>query len=295
MYAMPVGLVGLGLMGSAIAGRLLAAGFSVRGFDVCADKVDRLTALGGVAAGSVADIAGTCSIVVLAVFDTGQVEHVVEGEAGLSGGVTRIVVCTSTCDPERISALAQRIGGRGVSLVEAPVSGTSVQVASGQAVGLIAGDPAAVQAAEAVLAAICPRRHFLGGAGNGGRAKLAVNLILGLNRAAIAEGIALAERLGLDRAAFLEVAKGSAAYSQVMDVKGALWAQDRYDTPMSRVDQSLKDFKLMLDMAQRMGQELPFATLYAQLLEECMARGEGALDNAAIIKAIRRRAAAGSS
>ena len=85
--------------------------------------------------------------------------------------------------------------------------------------------------------------------GNGSRAKLAVNLILGLNRAALAEGLALASGLGLDRVAFLEVARGSAAYSQVMDVKGELMARREYRNPQSRVDQSLKDFKLMLEQA----------------------------------------------
>ena len=143
--------------------------------------------------------------------------------------------------------------------------------------------------AVAVLDAICPRRHYLGGVGNGSRAKLAVNLILGLNRAALAEGLVFAERLGLDRSAFLEVARGSAAYSQVMDVKGALMARRDYAKPQSRVDQSLKDFRLMLAQAQTLGQELPFANLYARMLEDCVQHGEAEWDNAAIAEAIARR------
>jgi 3-hydroxyisobutyrate dehydrogenase-like beta-hydroxyacid dehydrogenase len=146
-----------------------------------------------------------------------------------------------------------------------------------------------MEQAAAVLDAICPRRYYLGDAGNGSRAKLAVNLILGLNRAAIAEGLVFAERLGLDRAAFLDVARGSAAYSQVMDVKGALMARREYRKPQSRVDQSLKDFRLMLEQAQALRQELPFASLYARMLEDCMRHGEGEWDNAAIAEAIARR------
>jgi 3-hydroxyisobutyrate dehydrogenase-like beta-hydroxyacid dehydrogenase len=139
------------------------------------------------------------------------------------------------------------------------------------------------------LDAICPRRYYIGAAGSGSRAKLAVNLILGLNRGALAEGLAFAARLGLEPAAFLEVAKGSAAYSQVMDVKGAMMARRDYAKPQSRVDQSLKDFKLMLAQAQAAGQPLPFAQVYAELLGDCIAHGEGDWDNAAILEAIRRR------
>jgi 3-hydroxyisobutyrate dehydrogenase-like beta-hydroxyacid dehydrogenase len=194
----------------------------------------------------------------------------------------------STCDPERIAALADRAKSRGVDLLEVPVSGTSAQVARGEGVALVAGDAGAATRAEGIIAAICPRSFYLGAAGDGGRAKLVVNLILGLNRAAVAEGLAFAERLGLDRARLLEVAKGSAAYSQVMDVKGSLWAEDRFDPPMSRVDQSGKDFDLMCELGRRIGQPLPFASLYASLMRDCIAHGEAAQDNAIVINAIRR-------
>jgi 3-hydroxyisobutyrate dehydrogenase-like beta-hydroxyacid dehydrogenase len=116
-----------------------------------------------------------------------------------------------------------------------------------------------------------------------------VNLILGLNRAALAEGLVFATRLGLDPVAFLEVARGSAAYSQVMDVKGNLMARREFRQPQSRVDQSLKDFTLMLDQARATGQDLPFASVYARMLEDCVAHGEAEWDNAAIADAIARR------
>ena len=290
MQTAPVGLIGLGLMGTALSRRLLGAGLVVRGFDIDATKRKQFVALGGEDTGSIAAIAATCPIVALAVFTTEQVEQVVEGSAGLLDAQTRIVICTSTCDPDRIAALATRARERGLALLEVPVSGTSTQVERGEGVGLVAGDPAAADTAARVLDALFPKRFFLGAAGNGGRAKLAINLILGLNRAAIAEGVAFAERLGLTRENFLEVAKGSAAYSQVMDVKGGFWTADRFEPPMSRVDQSLKDFKLMLEMAERSGMQLPFAMLYAELMSDCMAHGEAAMDNAIIVNAIRRRA-----
>ena len=284
-----IGLFGIGLMGTAIASRLLTAHFDVMGFDVDARKRHSLVALGGLAADCANEVVANCPIVVLAVFDTDQVEQVVENAPGLYGTAVHTAICMSTCDPDRIGALAARAAARGIALLEVPVSGTSTQVAQGDGVALVAGDAAAAEAAGRVIEAICPRRYYIGAAGDGGRAKLVVNLMLGLNRAAIAEGLAFAEALGLDRARLLDVAKGSAAFSQVMDVKGPLWAQDRFEPPMSRVDQSLKDFTLMREIAKRVGQPLPFAGLYAELMRDCVAHGEADKDNAILINAIRRQ------
>ncbi len=291
-----VGLIGTGLMGTACAKRLMQAGMPVLAYDVDEAKRAAIAALGTRVAGSVAEVAAQCATIVLAVFNTEQVEQVVEGKGGVLDAMdnTRappIVICTSTCDPDRLAALAARVAPRGVRILEVPISGTSRQVAEGDGVGLVGGERAAMNQAGPVLDAICPRRYYLGAAGNGSRAKLAVNLILGLNRAAIAEGLVFAEKLGLDRAAFLEVARGSAAYSQVMDIKGPLMARREYRAPMSRVDQSLKDFRLMLDQARAAGQALPFAAVYARMLEDCVAHGEAEWDNAAIAEAIARRTA----
>jgi 3-hydroxyisobutyrate dehydrogenase-like beta-hydroxyacid dehydrogenase len=231
---------------------------------------------------------------VLCVFNTEQVEEVIAGAGLLRHGQTgsrgtRVFVVTSTCDPDRLAALAQRVSPQGARIVEAPISGTSRQVANGDGVFLIGGEREDVERASAVLDAICPKRHYLGAVGNGSRAKLAVNLILGLNRAALAEGLVFAETLGLDRLAFLNVARGSAAYSQVMDVKGELMAKREFTQPQSRIDQSLKDFSLMLEQARAKGQGLPFASLYAQMMQDCIEHGEAEWDNAAIAAAIARR------
>ena len=289
-----VGVIGVGLMGTACARRLMQAGFGVLAYDIDEAKRAAVGQLGARLAGSVAETVGQSAAVVLAVFNTDQVEQVIESAGGVQGTVgtgahSPILICTSTCDPDRLAALAARVGPRGVRFLEVPISGTSRQVAAGDGVGLVGGERDFMEQAAPMLDAICPRRYYLGRVGNGSRAKLAVNLILGLNRAAIAEGLVFAERLGLDREAFLDVARGSAAYSQVMDIKGPLMARREFRNPQSRIDQSLKDFSLMLEQAQAKGQELPFATVYARMLEECVQQGEGEWDNAAIAEAIARR------
>jgi 3-hydroxyisobutyrate dehydrogenase-like beta-hydroxyacid dehydrogenase len=287
-----IGLLGIGLVGRAVARLLLDAGYEVVGYAPSRGSREALRDLGGRPIESVAEVGRACGLIVLAVFDTSQVQDVVEGQDGLlsvapPAGEARVVINLSTCEPDRIIALEKRIHGR-ASFVEMPVSGTSNQIAKAEGVGLIGGDAAEIDAVDPILAVICPRRYRLGGIGAGATAKLAVNLILGLNRAAMAEGIAFAETLGLDPRAFLEVARNSAAYSQVMDVKGKKMVERDY-TPLSKVGQTLKDFTIMRAYAREAGQALPFAEVYIEMMEGCVKAGEGELDNAALIEEIRRR------
>lgn len=288
-----VGVIGTGLMGTACAKRLLAAGHEVIGYDVDARTLKKFEETGGQGVPALDDLVRRCRQIVLTVFNTDQVEDAIEGPRGLlallpADAAPLLVVCVSTCDPDRIGALAARIPAPRLHFVEAPISGTSDQTARGEGLGLIGGDPRGAEEARAILNAICPRRHYLGAAGNGGRAKLAINLILGVTRAALAEGLVFAERMGLDPAAFLTVARDSAAYSQIMDVKGKKMVEGDF-TPHGRITQSLKDFVLMLEQAARIRQQLPLAQTYVDLAKACIAHGEGDLDNSIVIEEIRRR------
>ena len=285
-----VGLIGIGLLGQALAHRLLGAGFEVAGFDVDPAKNAKLIEQGGRAAPAIADLAQRCDPIVLAVFSTDQVEEVIEQELlpalGESSG--KMVLCASTCDPDRIAALGERVSPRGLRLLETPISGASGQVSRGEGVGLIGGDPQVIAEVEPVLRAMFPTYFHIGKIGDGGRAKLAINLILGLNRLAVAEGLVFAERLGLDPEAFLNVARSSAAYSQVMDIKGAKMIRGEFAAE-GRITQHLKDVHLMLELAERVKQQLPLLEIHADVLEACVRHGEADLDNSAVIKEIRRR------
>jgi 3-hydroxyisobutyrate dehydrogenase-like beta-hydroxyacid dehydrogenase len=285
-----VGVVGIGLLGQALVRRLLGAGFEVAGFDVDPAKNRALAGLGGRPVESVADLAKHCDSVVLAVLSTEQVEHVVERELlpVLEQGSGSTVLCASTCDPDRIAALGERVGAHGLRFVETPVSGSSGQVSRGEGIGLVGGEVLVVAEAEPALRAMFPTYFHVGKIGDGGRAKLAINLILGLNRLAMAEGLVFAERIGLDPRAFLKVARASAAYSQVMDVKGAKMIARDF-APEGRITQHLKDVRLIQQQAQRANQHLPLLDVHADVLAACVRRGEGEWDNCAVIEEIRRR------
>jgi len=286
----PVAIIGLGLMGEVYARRLVDAGIPVSGFDIDPARRARLAEIGGHPILSIAELAKPSRCIIIAVFNTEQVEDVVERQLlpALGDGSGKTLLCMSTCDPDRVAALANRVIPRGIRYLDVPVSGTSEQVRRGDGVALIGGDITIADEVGDVFDALFARRFHVGRIGDGGRAKLAVNLILGLNRMAVAEGLVFAERLGLDPGAFLEVARGSASYSQVMETKGPKMVRGDF-SPEGRVKQTLKDVRLMLDQAASIGQKLSMLEVHADVLEACVRAGESDLDNSAVIKEVRRR------
>ena len=291
----PIGIVGLGLLGTALAQRLVGAGYGVIGFDTDVGKQRAIERVGALGATSLVDAVRSCDVLFLAVFDTDQVEAVVEELLAVVGPVPgKTILCSSTCDPDRVAALAERVAPQRLHLLDTPVSGTSQQVRQGRGVALVGGEKHKVREVAHLLGAVFASFVHVGPAGSAGRAKLAVNLILGLNRLALAEGLVFAERLGLDPAQFLDIARQAASYSQVMDTKGPKMVRGDF-APEGRVRQTLKDVQLMLAHARKLGQDLPLARLNAEILDACVRNGEGDQDNSAVIRELRRRGGPGRS
>jgi 3-hydroxyisobutyrate dehydrogenase-like beta-hydroxyacid dehydrogenase len=284
-----IGLVGIGLVGTALAKNLLAAGYDVIGFARTPASRARLTRLGGRVVSGPADVANEAARVVLSLPDSDVVEQVVAGPGGLlaASGSLRLVLDTTTGEPERTESLAARCAARRVGFVDAPISGSSEQIRRRQGVVLVGGDRAAYEACLDLIRSVAERHYYLGSPGAGARAKLASNLVLGLNRLALAEGLVFAERLGLDLCAFLAMLKTTPAYSCAMDVKGEKMLRGDF-APQSRVVQHHKDLRIILEYAARARQELPLARLHKTILERAMDAGEGELDTSAVIQVLRR-------
>ena len=283
-----VGLVGLGLVGRALAHRLSIAGGTAIGFDRSAQACAEFAQGGGRVVASLAELGTHCEHVVLAVFDTAGVLEVVEGLLGCT--TLRAVVDCSTGDPDALQALAARLADRGIDFIEAPLSGSSQQIQQGTATMLLGAEPAALQRHGALLEALSSQRIVVGGPGMGARAKLATNLVLGLNRAALAEGMVFAERIGIAPDAFLNLVLATPARSDAAMAKGERMVRGDFE-PQSRIHQHLKDVDLMLEQAAAARQRLPLSEVHAALLRAAVAAGDGELDNAAIIRQIRRATA----
>ena len=283
-----IGLIGIGLVGTALAENMLAAGYDVVGFARSAGSREALVRCGGRATASAAAVGEAAERVILSLPDSSAVEAVVLGPNGLLAGASRVrlILDTTTGDPERTEALAARLSARGVRALDAPLSGSSQQIRERQGVFLIGGDRGAYEGCLDVIRVLAERHYYLGGPGAGARAKLASNLILGLNRLALAEGLVFAERLGLDLDAFLALLKATPAYSCAMDVKGQKMLRGDF-TPQSKISQHHKDLRIILEYADRLGQELPLARVHQEILARGMAAGDGDLDTSAVIRQIR--------
>jgi 3-hydroxyisobutyrate dehydrogenase-like beta-hydroxyacid dehydrogenase len=246
-------------------------------------------ASGGNSAATAADVASQATRLVLAVFDTQGVLAVLEGPNGvLHAAQPRAVIDCSTGDPDLLQALAARLAAHDTDFLEAPLSGSSVQITAGQATVLLGATPDAAARHADLLDAIAPQRVHVGGAGMGARAKLATNLVLGLNRAALAEGMVFAESMGIAPLDFLQLVLATPARSDAALAKGARMVAGDFAPPQSRIHQHLKDLRLMQQQAAVVGQRLPLTDTHAALLQAAVEAGDGALDNAAVIRQLRR-------
>ena len=271
----PVGVIGLGLLGGAIAERLTKAGFTVCGFDVRPEC--------GGAAESAADVARRARRIVLSLPTSDICAAVIEEmEPHLAAGA--LIIDTTTGDPEQIAVFGAALASRGVRYLDATVGGSSKLVREGAAIVMVGGDAGAFEDSRDLLACFSSRAFHVGPCSSGARMKLVFNLVLGLHRAVLAEALSFAARCGIDPAAALEVLKAGAAYSKVMDIKGAKMLAGDF-TPEARLSQHLKDVHLILAAAQQCGAMVPLSKIHRELLERAEAAGFGALDNSAVIKA----------
>ncbi len=188
--------------------------------------------------------------------------------------------------PPQTERLGRTLAQRQVDYLDATIAGSSAAVRAGEAVVMAGGDPQVFQGCQDLFAAFTTRAFYVGGWGAGTRMKLVVNLVLGLNRAALAEGLALAERLELETETALEILKAGIAYSRTMDTKGQKML-DREFEPQARLAQHLKDVVQILATGASAGARLPLSEVHRALLEEALAAGLGDADNSAIVEVFR--------
>lgn len=277
----PVGVIGLGLLGTALAERLLTGGYPTFVWNRSCEKADALITAG--AHWSVNPLV-ECERTVICLYTTEVVEEVLgQMEAGLRNG--QILIDTTTGDPSQTSALGGKLAARGVQYLEAPIAASSEQTRRGEALAMIAGDEQVFETCREVIECLAPKSFYLGPWGSATKMKLVNNLVLGLNRAALAEGLVFATAIGMDPVKALAVLKEGNAYSVVMDVKGEKMLSGDF-TPQGKLTQHLKDVRLILEEAQRAGIELPLSQVHRRLLIAAEEAGFGEQDNSAIIRAI---------
>ena len=225
-----IGFIGVGLMGSSMAKHLLEAGFPVIVHDPDAARVADAVKLGATTVASPAQIPGQVDVLMFSLPNSNIVDDVVRNELKLfqSGKPGLIVLDATTADPEQSAALAVELATVGVRFLDCTVSGTSEMCAVKDIIFMVGGSQDAYAECEPMFKAMGREWMHMGANGNGAIMKLCVNLVLGLNRMALAEGLTLARKAGIEPLQALEVLKKSAAASKIMDQKGYRMVEKRF-------------------------------------------------------------------
>jgi len=286
-----IGIIGVGLLGSAVASRLLKGGFVVAAYDSRPEQVKALQAQGLIAAATIAEAAAEADAVFTILPSLESVETTILGTGGLIETAPQncTVIQMSTISPDLTRHLAEATAAKGLEFLDAPMSGTSAMVERGDCAIFVAGDRSRAEACQPIFDAIARKTHYVGDAGMASLAKLATNLLVGLNTAALAEALVLGAKGGLAPGVLVEILKESAGASKMVDVRGPLMVSHRFDAQM-KVDLFLKDFKLILEEGRRLEVPLPLTSVTQQLATATAVAGRGEEDLAAIVTTLERLA-----
>ncbi len=283
-----VGFVGLGTMGAGMAANLIRAGIQLTVWNRSVGRAEPLTAMGAALAESPAALAAECPLVVICVSDTPDVEAVLFGADGIAVGAApgSLVIDCSTISPSATRAFGDRLGERGVAMVDAPVSGGSEGAKNGTLTIFVGGTYEDVARAQPVLSAMGRTITHLGPLGSGQAAKAVNQVIISGAYLSVAEGMILGEAAGLDPRRLVEALSGGAAQSWVLSNRSERMIDRRYPLGF-RLALHRKDLGIALELAAHEGLELPVAALTAELEDSLLEHGRGDEDMSVVAEALR--------
>jgi 3-hydroxyisobutyrate dehydrogenase len=283
-----VGFVGLGTMGGAMAANAARAGFEVIAWNRTPGRAADLEELGVDLAGSPAEVAAAAELILTIVSDTPDVEAVLFGPAGVAEGVQSgsLVIDMSTISPSATRDFATRLGQRGVTMLDAPVSGGSEGAKKGTLSIFVGGDAADLERARPVLASLGTTITHVGPIGSGQAAKAVNQVMLAGGYLGVAEGIVLAMKAGLDVDQLVAALSGGAAQSWVLDNRSGRMQANDYPLGF-KVSLHRKDLGIALQLARETGTVLPITALVEQLEAGLVGRGHGDDDVSAVARTIR--------
>ena len=285
MNTQTVGMIGVGLLGSAIAKRLMHQGVSVHAFDLDQQQVKQLQGERCHPCLEAKQVIQNCDMVILSLPTSDDVLKLIEQirDCVRPG---QIILDTTTGDPDHMVTASRLLKSHDVEYLEANVAGSSEQAQAGEIALFLGGDVAVADSAQQTLSAISQQQFHMGSVGQASRFKLVHNMVLGLHRAVLAEGLAFAEALGFAPDKALSVLEQTPAYSAVMKTKGKQMADRKYAL-QARLSQHLKDVRLILSEVNRIQATAPLSEAHKSLLEQAEALGFGESDNSAVIEAYR--------
>ena len=282
-----VGFIGLGIMGGPMAANLVEAGFDVVGHNRSPDPVRRLEERGGRGADSVAAAVADADVVVTVLPDSPDVEAVALGEDGIYAHAKRgtLHLDMSSIRPDVAKQVAEAGKGRGIRVLDAPVSGGQQGAIDATLSIMAGGDPNDFADARPVLEAVGRTVVHVGPVGAGQTVKAANQLIVAGTIELVAEAIVFLEAYGVDMEAAIKVLAGGLAGNAILERKApGLLARDF--TPGFRVELHHKDMGIVTSAAREAGVVVPLGAVVAQLIASLKAQGDGGLDHSALLKLV---------
>lgn len=280
-----IGFIGLGIMGKPMAQNLIKAGHSLTVYNKSAASVEELAAAGAQRGTSSSDVAARSDIVITMLPDGPDVEQAVLGAGGVLEGARpgTIVVDMSSINPLVSQKVAAACAAKGVEFVDAPVSGGEPKAIDGTLAIMAGGKREVFERVEPVLKAMGSSVVLTGPVGAGNVTKLANQIMVACNIAAMGEALALATKAGLDPDVVFQAVKGGLAGSAVLNAKAPMVISRNFK-PGFRVRLHHKDLRNALQAAESMSVPLPLTERVQQMIANLMENGKGELDHSAIVQ-----------
>ncbi|NBW51995.1 MAG: 2-hydroxy-3-oxopropionate reductase [Betaproteobacteria bacterium] len=281
-----LGFIGLGIMGNPMAGHLLAAGHTVY-LNTKGDVPEALVQAGGKPCASAKEVAQKADIIFLMLPDTPDVELVLFGANGVAEGLSagKTVVDMSSISPMDTKVFAQKINALGCQYLDAPVSGGEVGAKAASLTIMVGGEQATFDTVLPLLQLMGKNITLVGGNGDGQTTKVANQIIVALNIAAVGEALLFASKAGADPAKVRQALMGGFAASRILEVHGERMVKRTFN-PGFRISLHQKDLNLALSGAKAMGLALPQTAGAAQLMQVCAANDMAGLDHSALVRAL---------
>jgi 3-hydroxyisobutyrate dehydrogenase-like beta-hydroxyacid dehydrogenase len=286
-----IGFLGLGDMGQAIVPRLLAAGHAVTGWNRTREKAAPMFKLGMQWADTPREVARESEIVFSIVTDSAAVRALALGENGVIAGLRKgaVYLDMSTIDPDGSRAVAAEFAKAGLTMMDAPISGTTLTLSKGDASLMVGGDKAAFERVQPVLLAIGPKVTYIGAQGLAVQLKVALNMTLVIEVIGFCEGIALAEKGGVPREVAVAAFLKSVVASPVLNYRAPLILEGHIsDATYGNVNLQQKDMILALDLGRKMGVPVPLGAAANEMLNACRGLGLAHHDFVAVYEVYRR-------
>jgi 3-hydroxyisobutyrate dehydrogenase-like beta-hydroxyacid dehydrogenase len=287
-----IGWIGTGLMGRPMGLVLLKAGFPLAVWNRTPGKADELLKAGAVGAGSPAEAAAVADVVITMVTDSAASEQVICGPGGVLEGASpgTSLIDMSSIAPEMSRTLAERARERGVSMLDAPVTGNPKVAAAGNLGIMVGGPEETFEKCRPVLEALAAKIVHVGAQnGLGTTLKLINNLILGVAIEASAEALVLAKKVGIDPRKVMEITSVGGARTGAMETRGP-WMVERNFDPHFSTNNMYKDLSNALKLADGCGAVLPTAALSLEMLRAARAQGDGEKDSCVVLTVLEKLA-----